>query len=43
VAAVGLTAPASRFTRRAQRALVPAVEQAGREISRRMGWAPDGG
>ncbi len=43
VAAVGLTAPASRFTRKAQRALVPAVEQAAREISHRLGWPPDGG
>ena len=42
VAAVGLTVPAARFTRKVQRALVPAVEQAGREISRRLGWAPDG-
>jgi IclR family KDG regulon transcriptional repressor len=42
VAAVGVTAPASRLTRKALRALVPAVEQAAREISRRMGWPPDG-
>jgi DNA-binding IclR family transcriptional regulator len=35
--------PASRYTRKAQRQLVPAVEQAGREISRRLGWATDGG
>ena len=43
VAAVGLTVPSSRYTRKAQRQLVPAVEQAGREISRRLGWATDGG
>ena len=42
VAAVGVTAPGSRLTRKALRALVPAVEQAACEISRRMGWQPDG-
>jgi IclR family KDG regulon transcriptional repressor len=44
VAAVGVTVPVSRYTRKAQRALVPAVEQAARAISQRLGWLPaDGG